>query len=87
MHFFGIVGSLMFLIGLVSVCVVGGLKLYHLYEGSNAPLVTDTPYFYLSLTSMIIGTQLFLSGFIGEMIARNSSERNDYKLEKTINLD
>lgn len=87
MHFFGIVGSLMFFIGLISVCVVGGVKLYHIWEGTNAPLVTDSPYFYLSLTSMIIGTQLFLSGFIGEMIARNSSERNDYKLEKTLNLD
>ena len=87
MHFFGIIGSLMFLIGLISVCVVGGVKLYHILEGTSAPLVTNSPYFYLSLTSMIIGTQLFLSGFIGEMIARNSSERNDYKLEKLLNLD
>ena len=86
MHFFGIVGSLMFFLGLISVMIVGGSKLIHIIEGTRAPLVTDSPYFYLSLTSMIIGTQLFLSGFLGELISRNSSERNDYKLEETVNL-
>lgn len=87
MHFFGVVGSLMFLVGFVSVCVVGGAKLCHIMEGTSAPLVTSSPYFYLALTTMIIGTQLFLCGFLGEMIARSSSERNDYKLDSTINLD
>lgn len=87
MHFFGVVGSLMFLIGFVAVAVVGGIKLSHILEGTSAPLVTNSPYFYLALTSMIIGCQLFLAGFLGEMIARSSSERNDYKLESTIHLD
>ncbi len=86
MHFFGIVGSLMFLLGLLSVCVVGGVKLCHIMNGTSAPLVTSTPYFYLALTSMIIGTQLFLAGFVAELVSRNAAERNDYKLEETKNL-
>ncbi|MCK9155918.1 MAG: glycosyltransferase family 2 protein [Paludibacteraceae bacterium] len=86
MHFFGIVGSLMFFFGLISVCAVGGIKLYHIVDGSSAPLVTNSPYFYLALTSMIIGTQLFLSGFVAELVSRNAAERNDYKLEETKNL-
>jgi len=87
MHFFGIVGSLMFFIGLVSVSIVGINKLIYIWEGTRAPLVTDSPYFFLALTAMIIGTQLFLAGFLGEMISRNSSERNEYKLEETVNLN
>lgn len=87
MHFFGVVGSLMFLVGFIAVMVVGGIKLSHIIDGTSAPLVTNSPYFYLALTSMIIGCQLFLAGFLGEMIARNSAERNDYKLEDTIHLD
>lgn len=86
MHFFGFVGSLIFFLGLISVCTVGGIKLYHLVNGMPAPLVTDSPYFYLALTSMVIGTQLFLSGFVAELVSRNASERNDYKLEETKNL-
>lgn len=87
MHFFGVVGSLMFLIGFVSVGIVGGSKLVHILNGTPAPLVTDSPYFYLALTSMIIGTQLFLSGFIGELVSRNSAERNDYRFEEVINIE
>lgn len=86
MHFFGIVGSLMFFLGLLSVCVVGGVKLCHIIGGTSAPLVTSSPYFYLALTSMIIGTQLFLAGFVAELVSRNAAERNDYKLEETKNL-
>lgn len=87
MHFFGVVGSLMFFVGFVAVCVVGGIKLSYILDGASAPLVTDSPYFYVALTMMVIGTQLFLSGFLAEMVARNSSERNDYKLECTLNLN
>lgn len=86
MHFFGVVGSLMFIIGFIAICIVGWNKLSCIINGTPAPLVTDSPYFHISLTLMIIGTQLFLSGFLGEMVARNSSERNDYKIEKKINL-
>ncbi len=81
MHFFGLLGSLMFLLGLVAVMVVGFHKLWAMHTGQHYILVTDSPYFYLSLTSMILGTQLFLTGFLGELIVRNSSRRNDYEIE------
>jgi glycosyltransferase involved in cell wall biosynthesis len=87
MHFFGVIGSLTFLIGFIAICIVGGNKLYHIIEGTTAPLVTNSPFFYLSLTMMILGTLLFLSGFLGELIVRNSNERNIYKFDKTIKLD
>lgn len=80
MHFFGLLGTLMFLVGFVAVCVVGGVKLAALSQGVPAPLVTDSPYFYLSLTAMILGTQMFLSGFVGELISRSSPERNHYQV-------
>lgn len=84
MHFFGLGGSLMFLLGLLAVVAVGASKLYAIFEGVRAPLVTSSPYFYLALVAMILGTQLFLTGFLAEIISRNSSERNDYKIEKEI---
>lgn len=84
MHFFGLLGSLMFLLGLISVIVVGATKLYNMYAGNPYILVTDSPYFYLSLTAMILGTQLFLTGFIGELIARNAPERNHYEIEEEL---
>ncbi len=87
MHFFGVVGSVMFLIGFVAICIVGWNKLSNILAGTSAPLVTDSPFFYIALTVMLMGTQLFLTGFLGEMIARNSTERNDYKLEALLNLD
>ena len=61
MHFFGLLGSLMFVLGLIAVAIVGGNKLYAMYNGLPYRLVTDSPYFYLALTSMIIGTQLLMS--------------------------
>ena len=84
MHFFGLLGSLMFLIGMISVIIVGASKLYAMSNGLPYRLVTDSPYFYLSLTAMIIGTQLFLAGFLGELISRNAPERNNYQIEKKI---
>ena len=81
MHFFGLLGSLMFLLGLVAVVAVGAHKLWAMHSGQHYILVTDSPYFYLSLVSMILGTQLFLTGFLGELIVRNSSRRNDYEIE------
>lgn len=65
--FFGLLGSLMFFLGLISVIVVGANKLYCLYNGLPYRLVTDSPYFYLALTAMILGTQLFLAGFWGNL--------------------
>ena len=84
MHFFGLLGSLMFMIGFIALMVVLGLKLASLYSGDLRPLVALSPYFYISLTTMILGTQLFLAGFIGELISRNSPNRNNYKIEKEL---
>ena len=81
MHVFGFIGTLMFLFGFIAVIVVGGTKLYYLHTGTAHPLVTDSPYFYLALTMMIVGTQLFVAGFLGELISRNAPERNNYQIE------
>jgi glycosyltransferase involved in cell wall biosynthesis len=84
MHFFGTVGSLMFLLGLVSAVWLGIYKIYCLSKGIPATLVTNNPYFYIALTAMILGTQLFLAGFLAELISRSASERNNYLINKTI---
>ncbi len=84
MHFFGVLGTLMFFVGLIAVILVGASKLYAISKGVAHPLVTTSPYFYISLTTMLLGTQLFLAGFLGEMISRNASERNSYKIEDEI---
>ena len=80
MHVFGFLGSIMFILGLLAVMTVGGNKLYCLIAGIPHPLVTSAPYFYIALTMMILGTQLFLAGFLGELISRNSQERNKYHI-------
>lgn len=82
MHFFGLLGSGMFLIGFIALAVVLVNKLSAIIMHTQAPLVTDRPYFFIALTAMIIGTQLFLTGFVGEMISRQASDRNNYKIEK-----
>ena len=84
MHIFGFLGSLMFVFGFIAVVFVGAHKLYAMYSGLPYTLVTDSPFFYLALTTMILGTQLFLAGFLGEMIARNAPERNNYQIEKEL---
>lgn len=84
MHFFGLLGSLMFILGFIAVVVVGAMKLYHLHSGQPYILVTDSPYFYIALVMMILGTQLFLAGFLGELIVRNSPGRNHYEIEEEL---
>lgn len=84
MHFFGLIGSLVFLLGLVAILVVGIHKLVALANHVPAILVTDSPYFYLSILAMILGAMLFLAGFLAELIIRNSQERNNYLIEKEI---
>ncbi|MBQ8705326.1 MAG: glycosyltransferase [Paludibacteraceae bacterium] len=84
MHVFGFLGSLMFFIGFVAALVIGADKLWCLANGIPQRLVTDSPYFYIALTMMMIGTQLFLAGFIGDMISRSSNSRNDYQVETSI---
>ena len=84
MHFFGTIGLLMFFTGFVSAFIVGATKLYNLAHGIPAILVTNTPYFYIALTTMILGTMLFVTGFLAEMIARNAPNRNVYIIEKKV---
>ncbi|MBR2377838.1 MAG: glycosyltransferase family 2 protein [Bacteroidaceae bacterium] len=79
MHFFGLMGSLVFIIGFLVLMVVVIMKICGVRAG-----VTDSPYFYVSLTSMILGTQLFLTGFLGELISRNATDRNKYHLAKVL---
>ena len=80
MHVFGFLGSIMFMLGFLAVLVVGATKMYCLLRGIPHPLVTSSPYFYIALTTMVLGTQLFVAGFLGEMISRNSQERNKYQI-------
>ena len=84
MHVFGFLGTIMFVIGFVAAFVIGADKLWCLAHHIPQRLVTDSPYFYIALTMMIIGTQLFLTGFLGDLISRSSSGRNDYQIEETI---
>ena len=84
MHVFGFIGTLMFMIGFLAVIAVGATKLYYMSNGIAHPLVTNSPYFYIALTTMILGTQLFVAGFLGELISRNAPERNNYLIEKEI---
>ncbi|MDE6323977.1 MAG: glycosyltransferase family 2 protein [Paramuribaculum sp.] len=84
MHLFGLLGSLMFMLGFIATLTVGAMKLYNMHAGNSYSLVTDSPYFFLALTTMVIGTQLFLTGFLGELIVRNSPRRNDYEIEEEI---
>lgn len=83
MHFFGSLGTLMFVLGLSGALYLGSMKLYYLSQSIDARLVTERPTFYIALTAMILGTQLFLTGFLAEMISRNSNERNSYKVERS----
>ena len=84
MHIFGFLGSIMFILGFIAVAIIGFNKIYDMYVGNTYRLITESPYFYLALTTMILGTQLFLAGFIGELVVRNAAERNNYQIEKEI---
>jgi glycosyltransferase involved in cell wall biosynthesis len=86
MHFFGGIGTLMFFLGFVAAVYLGSLKLYNLAHGIKTMLIADSPYFYIALAAMIIGTQLFLTGFLAELITRTASERNKYLVENRLNL-
>lgn len=86
MHIFGALGTLMFLVGFVIAAYMGIEKIVAVVHNIVKVRVTESPYFYLALTAMIIGTQLFLAGFLGEMISRSSSERNKYLIAEKINI-
>jgi glycosyltransferase involved in cell wall biosynthesis len=84
MHLFGAMGVVMFMIGLLSALYIGVLKLYKLYAHEKAILITDNPWFYIALATMIIGTQLFLAGFLGEIILRTKNNEERYKISETL---
>ena len=85
MHLFGAMGSVMFMIGFMAAGFIGFMKLYMLYYGLAYDLVTNNPWFYISLTTMVLGTQLFLAGFLGEIILRTKNNEERYKVSKEIN--
>ena len=84
MHFFGTLGTIVFAIGFAMVLFVLGEKLFYIFKDIGAPLVTDKPQFYIALISMVIGAQLFLAGFLAELVSRNSPNRNNYKIEQEV---
>ncbi|MDX2431193.1 MAG: glycosyltransferase, partial [Bacteroides sp.] len=84
MHIFGLLGTLMFTLGLGIALYLGIDKLIALLKHIPQTLIADSAIFYIALTSMIIGSLLFIGGFLGELISRNSSERNKYEIEKEI---
>ena len=82
MHFFGILGIIMIFIGVAASIWLGIQKIIELQHGVVGKLITNSPYFYIALTSMVIGAQFFMGGFMGELISRSASERNNYQIEK-----
>jgi glycosyltransferase involved in cell wall biosynthesis len=86
MHLFGSLGTLMFLIGFLMAGYLGIRKLVFINQHLRAPLVTESPFFFIALTVMIIGSLLFLTGFLGELVNRNSSERNNYLIKEKVNI-
>jgi hypothetical protein len=84
MHLFGLLGSLMFLVGFGIALYMGIDKLVALIKHIPQPLIADSAFFYIGLTSMIIGSLLFIGGFLGELISRSAVERNNYEIEKKI---
>ena len=84
MHFFGVLGTLMFSLGFLLFSFIVGSKLFFMINDLPAKNIADMSAFYIALTSMIIGVQLFLAGFIAEMISRNSHDSNSYQIEKEI---
>ncbi|MGC6428624.1 MAG: glycosyltransferase family 2 protein [Flavobacteriales bacterium] len=85
MHFFGVLGTIMFFLGLFLFTYIGGQKLLNLYNNIAARNIADMSSFYIALTSMLMGLQLFLAGFIGEMISRSAYDRNQYQIEDRLN--
>lgn len=83
MHLFGLAGTLMFILGFFSAFAIGIIKLANVfYYHTPSQLITDTPFFYISLTTMILGTQLFLAGFIGELILRSKKDKPNYHISQ-----
>ncbi|MGO4905838.1 glycosyltransferase family 2 protein [Flavobacterium sp. W20_MBD1_R3] len=86
MHLFGAMGSFMFIIGFMLAGYIGVSKLYYMYSEMRYSLVTNNPWFYIALTSMVLGTQLFLAGFLGEIILRTKNNEERYKVSSEVNF-
>ena len=86
MHFFGLWGTFMFLFGMTTAFYIGAYKLYNVFNDIKTILVTDNPWFYIALTSMILGTLLFLAGFIGELIIKTKSSEKHYTIKEKLNF-
>lgn len=87
MHLFGALGVLMFFLGFTAATWIGFSKLYKLYHGLPNILVTDNPWFYISLILMVIGTQFFLAGFLGELVLRSKRDKDHYLISKTTGIN
>lgn len=87
MHLFGALGVLMFFLGFTAAAWIGFSKLFKLYHGLPNILVTDNPWFYISLILMVIGTQFFLAGFLGELILRSKRDKDHYLISKTTGIN
>src|SRR5690606_12530616 len=87
MHLFGAIGTLMFIIGFVAAVYLGLDKLYKVYIiEKDARLITENPFFFISLVAMILGTQLFLAGFLGEILVRSKVKKNEFEVSESLNL-
>ena len=84
MHVFGFLGSVVFFIGFLSLVCLGIDKSIDLYHGVYGHLITDSPYFFIALNAMLLGSQLFLAGVLGDLLSRQNPNRNDYQIEKEI---
>ena len=86
MHFFGLWGTLMFIFGFLSAFFIGVIKIYRLSNDIKTILITDNPWFYIALTSMVLGTLLFLAGFLGELIIKSNPQQKHYKIREQLNF-
>lgn len=86
MHLFGLLGTLVFILGFLSAFIIGVSKLVKLYNHEPTILITNNPWFYIALTCMILGSQLFLAGFLGELILRSKRKSKRYSISEIINL-
>ncbi|MDD6553627.1 MAG: glycosyltransferase family 2 protein [Prevotellaceae bacterium] len=87
MHVFGFIGSLIFFIGFIALCCLAGGKIIDMSNGIYGHLLTDSAWFFIALTSMILGSQFFLAGFLGDLVSRQNPHRNDYQIAETIHLN
>ena len=87
MHVFGFIGSMVFFIGFIALCWLGIDKGIDLYHGVYGDLLSNHASFFIALTAILLGSQFFLAGFIGDLVSRSNPNRNDYQIEKELRCD